>query len=61
MNKFWEVIKSIAIEVLFKDKEQLAKDVAKAIDIPMLSEEKEKQLSLAVIEVFEKAIKKKFD
>ena len=58
MNKLLDVIKGIAFDMIFKDKEKLAKDIADAIDIPMIGEKREKELALAIIEVVEKAIKK---
>ena len=58
MNKLLDVIKGIAFDMIFKDKDKLAKDIAKAIDIPLIGEEREKELALAIIEVVEKAIKK---
>ena len=58
MNKLLDAIKGIAFDMIFKDKEKLAKEIAGAIDIPMISEARERELALAIIDVVEKAIKK---
>lgn len=58
MTKLMEVIKKIAIEMIFNKatKEKMIKNLNAKIDIPLISEETEKEFIQSLYDAFEEAV-----